>query len=303
LGDASAWANAIAGDRLHALIYPEIGMETIAVRLACTRLARVQCVAWGHPVTSGLPTVDYFLSSELMEPADGDAHYRERLVRLPGLSIYYEAQPNDTGSLTRKGLGLAGGAVVYLCCQALYKYLPAYDSVLAAIADRVPSAQFLFIADGNPATTDILRARMTAAFAAQGLDANRHIVFTPPVAPDQFPSLLKAGDVYLDSIGWSGGNTTLEAAGCGLPIVTLPGPLMRGRHSAAILRQMELPEYIAPDRMAYIELAARLGNDRKFRAQAATSVSANRAKLYGDLRPIRALEDFLVDAVAGASAN
>ncbi len=36
-------------------------------------------------------------------------------------------------------------------------------------------------------------------------------------------------DLFLDSVGWSGCNSTLEALACGLPVVTWPGELMRGR--------------------------------------------------------------------------
>ena len=300
VGGPSDWASAIAGDRLHALIYPEIGMETTALRLACLRLARVQCAAWGHPATTGLPSIDYFLSSALMEPDDGDSHYREKLIRLPNLSIHYDPLPTDTGSLTRERLGLRSDATVYVCCQALYKYLPGDDHVFPAIAARVPSAQFLFIADGNPTTTETLRARFDRVFAAKNLNAARHLVFTPTVAPTEFPSLLRAGDIYLDSIGWSGGNTTLEAATCGLPIVTLPGPLMRSRHSAAIMHRMGLDQFVAADIAGYIEIAVRLGNDAKARAEAARLVAVNRSKLFHDTEPVRALEAFLLRAVAAA---
>ena len=73
----------IRNDNLHILIYPEIGMDPTTVRLASLRLAPIQCTSWGHPDTSGLPTIDYFLSSDLMEPPDADDHYTEKLIRLP----------------------------------------------------------------------------------------------------------------------------------------------------------------------------------------------------------------------------
>ena len=300
LGGFADWARAIAADRLQVLIFPELGMETTALRLACLRLARVQCMSWGHPVTTGLPTIDYFLSSDLMEPVNGDTHYSEKLVRLPGLSVYYEPLPANTGTVTRTTLGLRDDAMVYVCCQTLYKYHTAHDGLFPAIAAKVPNAQFLLIADGNPSTTDALRARLTAAFAAKGLNAARHLVFTPPVAPTDFPALLKSGDVYLDSLGWSGGNTTLEAATCGLPIITLPGAFMRGRHSAAILRQMGLDQYIAASEQAYVDLAVRLGSDTATRQEAAKLVTANRDRLFRDLNPVRALEQFLLQAVAAS---
>ncbi len=144
---AASWRKTIETDRLHALIYLEIGMNTIAVQLASQRLAPVQASTWGHPVTSGFPTVDWFLSSDLMEPENGAEHYGERMIRLPNLSICYAPLPSDGGRLTRADLGLRADATVYVCCQSLFKYLPADDELFVAIAARLPAAQFLFIGD------------------------------------------------------------------------------------------------------------------------------------------------------------
>jgi protein O-GlcNAc transferase len=85
-----AWRRAILDDAPHVLIFPEIGMDGVSAQLAAQRLASVQCCSWGHPVTSGFPTIDYFITSELMEPEGADRHYSEQLIRLPHLSIYYE---------------------------------------------------------------------------------------------------------------------------------------------------------------------------------------------------------------------
>src|SRR2546426_1161111 len=76
-----ALAKTIRSDSLHVLIFPEIGMDPVTTKLATLRLAPVQCNSWGHPITSGMPTMDYYLSSDLMEPADGQEHYTEELVR------------------------------------------------------------------------------------------------------------------------------------------------------------------------------------------------------------------------------
>lgn len=288
---AARWAEQLVQDHLDVLIYPEIGMHPLPVQLGCLRLAPVQCVAWGHPVTTGLPEIDYFLSSDLMEPDDADAHYTEALIRLPNLSIAYAPLPDRGGTLARDALGLRPDAVVYVCCQSLPKYLPRYDALLARIAAAVPAAQFLFIAlQAAPAA--ILRARLESCFAAAGLDAARHLRFVPPVAAGDFPALLRCGDVYLDSIGWSGGNTTLEALACGLPVVTMPVGPMRGRHSAAILRQMGLDDRIAPDGAAYVAQAVALaeaGARQAFRA----AIRDRRHLLYEDLVPVRALERHL----------
>ena len=81
-------------------------MDPIAGRLAAQRLAPVQCVAWGQPETTGMPTLDYFLSSDLMEPPDGAAHYTESLVRLPNLGLCYLPDALPDVRLDRAALGL-----------------------------------------------------------------------------------------------------------------------------------------------------------------------------------------------------
>ena len=53
----------IADQELDVLYYADIGMDPLTYFLAFARLAPVQCVTWGHPVTTGIPTIDYFLSS------------------------------------------------------------------------------------------------------------------------------------------------------------------------------------------------------------------------------------------------
>ena len=300
LADAAAWRARILADAPHVLIYLDIGMEQTAVRLAALRLAPVQCTTWGHPDSSGLPTMDYYLSSEVMEPPDADAHYTERLVRLPGLGIHYNAPHDDCATADRAALGLRDDATVYLCCQSLSKYLPRHDALWPRIAARVPSAQFLFLdaPGGHGAAT--FRARLQRAFTAADLDWQRHCVLIPPVPHAAFPGLLRAADVFLDSIGWSGCNSTLEAVACDLPVVTTPSVLMRGRHSAAILTCMGLAHRVAADVDAYVEQAVRLA-DPAARAAFVAELRAGRPRIFGDTAPVRALEDFLVRVAGGVA--
>lgn len=134
----------IRADQLHILVFLDIGMHPTMTILAGMRLAPIQCVTWGHPVTSGLPTIDYFLSSQLMEPPNAQSHYSEQLICLPKLSISF-AKPLLKNPKNRANFQLDETRVIYLCCQSLFKYLPQYDYLFPAIAQRVPQAQFVFI--------------------------------------------------------------------------------------------------------------------------------------------------------------
>ena len=180
-----AWRQEIAVDAPHVLLFPEIGMDKVSAQLAAMRLAPVQCTSWGHPVTSGFPTIDYFLSSDLMEPPEADAHYSEKLVRLPNLSIHYEPLDVVPAPMARGELGLRADAVVYWCAQSLPKYLPQFDEVFARIAAGVANSQFVFIEfGGGRDITELFKARLERAFHALGLRAADHCVFLPRLAPD-----------------------------------------------------------------------------------------------------------------------
>jgi len=79
----------ILADHLDVLVFLDIGMDEIITCISSLRLAPIQCMTWGHPITSGSPTIDYFLSSELMETQDSQNYYNEELVLLPNISISY----------------------------------------------------------------------------------------------------------------------------------------------------------------------------------------------------------------------
>ena len=292
------WRNTILADAPHVLIYPEVGMNPVAVQLAAQRLARVQCNSWGHPVTSGCPTLDYFLSSDLMEPPDADEQYSERLVRLPNISIYYEP-PEPRSSVPARGdVGLRPGAVVYWSAQSLYKYLPQYDEVFPRIAKEVPGCQFVFIEYYRGSyVTDLFRQRLDRAFNAFGLRAEDHCVFLPRMNPQQFIAAAGTADIFLDSIQWSGFNTTMECLTYDLPIVTIDRPLMRGRHSAAVLRMMGVTDTVFASVDDYVAAAVRLARDETWRLSIKRRIAENKHKLYRDRTTITALEDFLERAV------
>jgi protein O-GlcNAc transferase len=282
----------IRDDNLHMLIFPEIGMDPLTVRLASLKLAPIQCASWGHPDTSGLPTIDYYLSSDLMEPPDAEDHYTEKLVRLPNLSIYYTPPETPRAEANRETFGLRPRSVLYLCCQSLSKYLPQYDKVLPLIARQVEDSQFLFISDISGYVTDLFYRRIRQSFDSSGLNADDHVVLLPRLGPGRYNALNRISDIYLDSIGWSGCNSALEAIACNLPIVTVPGTFMRGRHSYAILTMMGVAETIASSIEEFVSIAVKLAQDHQWRKLISAKVALNKHRVYRDRSCIEALEGF-----------
>ncbi|HET7845452.1 MAG TPA: tetratricopeptide repeat protein [Xanthomonadales bacterium] len=274
------WAHMIRSRELDVLVFLDIGMHAMMQALASLRLAPREYMLWGHPVTSGFRAIDAFLSSDAMERDDAQADYHERLVRLPRLGCFYEKPVLEPVPVAE----LAGGEgrIDVFFAQSAFKIVPAFDDVLARIAQRAPAVRFHLTPHPQPPVRNLLRSRMQKAFAARGLDFGAHSGLFRFVTEAEFMGLAKGAHFSLDSIGWSGGNTTLEILWHDTPVLTLPGHLMRSRHTMAILRQLDLDELVAKDVDDYVEKAVRLATDADWRESLRERVRERKHVLYED---------------------
>ncbi len=277
----------ILGDQLDVLVYPELGMGGATFALAALRLAPLQCAGWGHPVTTGHSTIDVFFSSAAMEPPDGADHYTEKLVMLPGIGTKYP-RPQLPAPATREHFGLPADDYLLLCPQSLFKIHPDNDALYAQVLRELPQARLVFFEGRDPRLTAAFRARLSAA----GIAADR-TSFVPQCGHEDYLCLNMLCDVMLDTLHWSGGNTSLDAIASGLPMVTLPGRFMRGRQSAGMLTLMGVEELIAADADTYVATVVRLVRDRDWRMAISGRLQAAHAQVFDDPAPIVALTTFL----------
>jgi predicted O-linked N-acetylglucosamine transferase (SPINDLY family) len=291
---------AILRQRPDVLIYPEIGMDPTALRLASMRLAPVQACSWGHPETSGLPTMDYYLSAEDFEPAGSQAHYSENLVALPHLGCYFEPRITDEPPPQLKDLGLDDSAPLLICPGVPFKYAPQQDWIFAEIARRLGDCRLVFFTHRLRALSDRFRARLHGAFRDRGLQPERFVSFVPWLSKGGFIGLMSQAQLYLDTIGFSGFNTALQAVQADLPVVARDGRFMRGRLASGILKRMRMPELVAATDEEYVALVERIVRTPRLRADLASRMARARQALFADLAPIRGLEQALERAVAQA---
>ncbi|MBS4095598.1 MAG: tetratricopeptide repeat protein [Sulfuricella sp.] len=292
------WRETILRHQPDVLIYPEIGMDVMTTQLASMRLAPLQAASWGHPETTGLPTIDYFLSAEGLEPPNAQENYREKLVLLPHLGCCYQPSPvvEATGE-DLAALGIDADTPLLLAPGVPFKYQPQYDRTFLDIARELGKCRMVFFytprLDG---VIRLLRQRLESCFAEAGLDFGDYGLFLPWQTKPVFYALLKRADVFLDTIGFSGFNTAMQAVECNLPIVTREGRFMRGRLASGILRRMGLPELIADSHEEYVKLAVRLVRDGAYRDDLRRRIAKQRSVLFDDIEAVRALENFLLDA-------
>ena len=292
-GGLRRWVDAILDARPDVLIYPEIGMDPLTVKLASLRLAPVQVASWGHPETTGLPTIDYYLSAEDLEPEGAQGNYTERLVALPHLGCFVERSNVAARAPDLGAWGVDEGVPLLICPGAPFKYAPQHDWIFPEIALRLARCRFIFFTHRQASLSQKLRRRLEAEFIRRGLRFEDFVSFVPWQDQAGFYGLMQRADVFLDTIGFSGFNTALQAVECRLPIVTREGRFMRGRLASGILKRMGLPELVTRVEKDYVALAVKLAQVAEYRRDVRNRIAKSSHVLYGDLVPIRALEEFL----------
>ncbi|MGA7595788.1 MAG: tetratricopeptide repeat protein, partial [Gallionella sp.] len=297
------WLSAMAEDLPDVIFYPEIGMDTMTLRLAARRFAPLQVAGWGHPITTGLPTIDLFFSGELLEAPDADGHYREKLVRLPGtgcctapLELEPEAIPELEAELSRRP------GVRFVIAQMIFKFDPADDALFADIAAAVGASTLVLLNDPQFYwATEQLIARLKQTFHERNLDPEKHLLVVPWLSRGKFHALLDLCDIYLDCPSFSGYTTAWQAVHRGLPVVTLEGRFMRQRLAAGLLRRIGVTDTIAASKAEYVAIAARLAaecRDPVRRAARRDELKAAAPRADHDVSVIRAFEQNVIDALA-----
>jgi protein O-GlcNAc transferase len=280
----------LCDEHLDILHYPEIGMDHFTYFLAFARLATVQSVTWGHPITTGLPNIDIFLSVDAMEPPHAELNYSERLVRLRELSINAE-QPQDV-PIDASNPIFEPNRPSYLCPQSLFKLHFEFDATIARLLE-VDTDGLIYFISMTPNADSRFKSRLE-----RKLDKNiERVVFLPRVSTQKFLQSVKAADVILDVPHWSGGKTSLDAFAMGTPIVHQPEEFMRGRHTLAFYRRMGIDSTIVDGPETYAATAARLVHENDFRKSVREQIAARRGDLFGNVSAIREIEDIWAAAI------
>ena len=107
----------------------------------------------------------------------------------------------------------------------------------------------------------------------------------------------------LDTVGFSGFNTAIQAVECSLPYLAFEGRFMRGRLASGIMRRLDLPQLVATTADEFIKRAVELTRDADLRRELESQLVQRRFKLFGDLAPVRALERHLIEACESASVR
>jgi predicted O-linked N-acetylglucosamine transferase (SPINDLY family) len=145
---------------------------------------------------------------------------------------------------------------------------------------------------------NMLEQRLRGAFDRERVDFDAHVCLIPNLDRPGFFGLMHDSALMLDTLGFSGFNTALQAIECGLPVLAYEGEFMRGRLASGIMRRMGLPELVADTDEAFIHKAIELATDFQKRKDLRAAIASRREILFNDTEPVRGLERCLVEAIS-----
>jgi len=278
------------------LYYWEIATDPLNYFLPYYRLAPVQCTSWGIQVTSGIPNVDYYLSSRLVESGEADSHYTESLLRATTLLTYQYRLELPAHPKRRQDFGLRSDRNLYLFPQQIGKFHPDFDAMVEKILIRDPQGVLVVLEDKWGYATKKLRARL----ARLSTNATDRIVYLPRLSHQDYLCLIAVSDVLLDPPHYGGVNSSYDGFSLNKPIVTCESPYNIGRYTAACYRKMGLLDCVAADEDDYVDIAISLGTGPEYRAALCERLAEATSLLFDDMEAVHEHERLFTELLVNA---
>jgi protein O-GlcNAc transferase len=263
--------------------------------------APLQLAYLGYPGTSGVPAIRYRLTDALVDPEPhADAHYSERLVRLPRVFCCY--QPPTAAPAVSALPVLTRGQITF---GSLNKYMKVTDPVMrlwSNVLTSVPNSRLVLQARlfADPAAC----ARVRARFASFGVAADRVELFGKmPLA--EHLALYNQIDIGVDTHPWNGHTTTCLALNMGVPVLALAGDVGASRMGVSVLTAAGLPDWVMADEAAYVAQAQRWASELRALAELRAGLRSQlqRSALCDAQSLAREVEDAYVALTASISST
>jgi protein O-GlcNAc transferase len=254
--DDAAVAGRIASDRIDILV--DLSGHTAGNRLDvfARRPAPVQVTWLGFPATTGLPTMDYVVMDDDHLADGAQAHFTERVVRLPRIRFAYT--PPDYAPAVVDPPMVKNEFVTFGSFNNVSKLNQDVINVWSRVLIATPASRLLL--KWRHLADPFMQARIRAVFAHNGV-ASERIVFDGATPHADMLAQYGQIDIALDPFPFSGGQTSCEALWMGVPVVTLPAARAVSRQTHAMLQAIGRPEWSARSPSGYIGIAAALAAD------------------------------------------
>ena len=237
---------------LDLIFYPDIGLSTELYYLTFLKLAKKQITSWGHPESTCNTSIDYFLSSELLETKNAQDHYSEKLLLSKYLPMYFY-KPNikkiDDNDISKNN--------IYSCPQTMFKIHPDFDEIIKKILLEDKKAKIYFIKDKD----DILFKKFYERIKKKIINHSERIHFIDRLNYDEYINHCGQASVLLDPLYFGSGNSFHESMFYGTKTVTLPTQYLKSRIVSGAYKQMGVDQPpIVNSVDEYVNIAVEIAN-------------------------------------------
>jgi hypothetical protein len=241
----SNWIQNIECQQLDILVYCDISMHMETYILAHMRLAPIQITTWGHSETSGISTIDYYISSERYEIDDAENHYSEKLIKCKSLCTYYEDKyyeifMNHTDNYDLK---LIKNYTYLTCLQYLHKITDHDINIFKKILRNTSDTVNIVFIHGSKKDYDL--KNFLSKFSQEDISIKKRLRIYPTLRNGDFYRLIKSSYLILDTYPHGGCNSTLECIYFNKLVITQPSKYLRGRFTKAFYERMGIIDGIA----------------------------------------------------------
>jgi predicted O-linked N-acetylglucosamine transferase (SPINDLY family) len=265
-----ATAELVAARGIHIAIDLNGHIDLSRTKIFARRPAPIQVNYLGYPGTMGTPYHDYIVADRHIIPAGFEAHYSEKVVRLP--DTY---QPNQsysapqTNAPSRRQLGLPEDAFVFCSFNGTFKTTPVVFDSWAQILKAVPNSVLWLLDPGEQAVTNLKREALV-----RGVSPHR-LIFAKRLPLSLHLQRYVRADLFLDTWPYNAHTTASDSLRMGLPVLTYCGEAFAARVAASLLHAVGLPQLIATSAAEYEALAIRFATEPQTLQNARASLQAN----------------------------
>ena len=248
----------ILDEKLDILFYPEIGLSLQLYFLSYIRLAKYQVTSWGHPETTGNDSIDYFISSKLIESENSDKNFSEKLICSESLPMFYYI-PEVKNILSVEKINKMN---LYSCPQTLFKLHPDFDKIIEGIQKKDKNSIFYFIKDPKKTLYNIFINRLKKN---SKINTDR-IHFLEKMNWEEYINHCGRSSVLLDPLYFGAGNSFYESMFYGTPTITMPTNYTKSRLVLGAYNQMKISDMklnpVVKTIDEYVNTAVEIANNR-----------------------------------------
>ena len=223
--------------------------------------APVQATYLGYIASTGLESMNYWITDEVLHPFDTEEKCIESIFRLPRCWVAYKPYGSAPDIAPCPNLD---DNVVFGSLNCSSKMTEATVETWCNILKELPGSRLLLM-DGSLSSEKIQKC-VIEKFANFQITSQR-LLLRSNAPMYEYLATYNEVDIVLDTFPRTGGTTTAEALWMGVPVITLAGKRYAERISTSKLKALELDQLIAKNRNEYVKKAVSLARDPAYRSE------------------------------------